>query len=58
MLSLLLALSTTVIRPEDRDETERYRRRVTPTVEVAREAPPAVVFIESEGTQRPGRVRG
>jgi serine protease Do len=51
MMSLLLALTPTAWTPQDRDEIELHRRRVTPIVEVAREATPAVVFIRSEGVQ-------
>lgn len=51
MLSLLLALAAPLSSPRAEDETELYRRRVTPIVEVAREASPAVVFIRNENVQ-------
>ncbi len=49
MLSLILAFSaplSTLLSPED--EAALLRRRVTPIVEVAREASPAVVYIQNE----------
>ncbi|MDZ4771896.1 MAG: trypsin-like peptidase domain-containing protein [Planctomycetota bacterium] len=51
MLSLFLALTAPLSTPRTEDETELYRRRVTPIVEVAREASPAVVFIKTENVQ-------
>lgn len=48
MLSLLLALGAPVSVQRTADETELHRRRVTPIVEVAREAAPAVVYIQNE----------
>lgn len=55
MLSLVLALATHQNATSTEDAEELYRRRVTPTVLVAREASPAVVFIRNEGRQTIGR---
>ncbi|MBL8857308.1 MAG: trypsin-like peptidase domain-containing protein [Planctomycetes bacterium] len=55
MLSLFLILSAPVAPNLGDDSADAYRRRVTPIVQVAREASPAVVFIRNEGRQTVGR---
>jgi serine protease Do len=48
-----LVVCVPLVRADDAQDL--YRRRITPIVDVARDATPAVVFIRNEGVQNVGR---